>query len=194
MSSYEIIASSYHEAGHAVTALRIGSRVAEIARTDGARRGFVLHDPGPQTTLVELLAVVAGGPIAEECATGLSYWRNTGDAKRWEEIAARLDSYHRAAMEEKARLKAARLVTENWDLIKTVAQRLEQRGRLVGDELDELLRQEPTAPAPTIAHASTRAAGGSAAIMRRPRPFIAIDLAPIMRRPRQRPWWLEGGR
>ena len=160
--SKELIATAYHEAGHAVVSSRLGSKVKHVSIVPNERTetlGHVRHQPIPrrilrilefgfvtpvQRQLVEDHIIISyAGSLAERRQRGRSNHR--GAQSDYADVVGLADRLCGSAEEVDAylawlRIRATNSVNANWDLIESVAQALLARQKLSGDELHEVIQ------------------------------------------------------
>ena len=124
---------AYHEAGHAVIASVLGTLIkrASLDEVWTSRVGCARRD----------LAIIAlAGAEAETKHCGYSLDRQ---AELWgvawaSDLASAMCDLNRAAIAP-AIQQARQLVTEHWRFIEVVAQALQERGELTGDDIRALI-------------------------------------------------------
>lgn len=154
--------AAYHEAGHAVMALRLGMLIeyVDINRGPGAQVGGtrLLQDPGPLappdgSVNLKMVMFSVAGAIAEELVTGVGYGsdgQNKSDHEQAVEWASRggelLEGPATRATRERSWAQAESELKAHWSWVVAVAETLRVRKRLTGSEVLSLLIDRQAVP------------------------------------------------
>ena len=127
-------ATAHHEAGHCLAALSLGHRVKNIT-DEGVIELGLKSNPN---LIFNRALIAASGPMAEH------RFRSTTKDQRiefWHGAAWKADGDKIKRVGDTAAVfrHARKLVGANWSSIERVAQALQQRGELTGDEINALL-------------------------------------------------------
>ena len=125
---------AYHEAGHAIVALALGSKVRSVSIAPSLTR--CAHRRGTPHNAIVALA----GNLAEQRGCPGSNFDAFVDLRCALDVAESLQPADPLALLQKFLDQADELLDERWGQVETIAAALLQRQRLTGDEIDALVR------------------------------------------------------
>jgi len=155
---------AYHEAGHAIVGHIIGRCISEIsilADTDRDYKGYcafdVFHEDmqgfpqwrdgskNPECTTIMYAGTIALRVLCEIRGWNYQHWRGIDhadfDAIYLCSLEMGLSDDELLAMEQRCQQQARDILTSHWNAVEALAAALLERGRLLGTEAHEMIRQ-----------------------------------------------------
>jgi|ERR1039458_2405393 hypothetical protein len=138
------IMNSLHEAGHAVMALLVGAYVVEIQIHSANRAGgfgYCKRSPAPDD-MSELLITFAGvgAELVHRNDICWSFLFRSSGRGDWKDAASSIERIggDRRAVIKKAKASVICLLTENWEWVVAVADKLREHRSLTGEDVWDL--------------------------------------------------------